>query len=283
VILPPIPPISRPAALAYSDPMFRTVVDVARHFAASGNIRGFLRALARQPLALFRVLLTVVRLPILDVSVTAGQAAVWFSEDFAPISTDIFTGRWAQAVLDLQPNDRTYLSGRRKQAVRTNVRNAQKLGVEAVTLADYGEWSSRTRQVLLSREDGLGMITQLRPPSPTQDLAYFAAVDAEGRPVVTTVVALFGECAVLVRSLSTPHHPAASPSRYLLHTFVRSELHKRGVRHLIGGTGVRSAPGLHYFQHLLGYELRNLRIHVLDGWDAGSSFVPDGVALSAAL
>jgi hypothetical protein len=109
------------------------------------------------------------------------------------------------------------------------------------------------------------MVSRLRPPPATQDMGYFLAIDDKGRSTATTVVALFKECAVLVWSFSSPDHPAASSSRYLLHTFMRSELRRRGVRHMIAGTGVGDAPGLHYFQHLLGYGLRNLQVTVQDG------------------
>jgi hypothetical protein len=152
------------------------------------------------------------------------------------------------------------------------MRNARKLGVEVASVPGYEEWSRMTRDILRSRPDAAD-ITPMRPPDATQDLAYFVAVDAGGRPVTTSVVVVFGEYAVLVRSLSAPEHPAAASSRYLLHTFMRSALRDRGVRHLIGGSGVRNAPGLHYFQHLLGYELRNLRIRVRDN-PAARSVLP---------
>ncbi len=62
------------------------------------------------------------------------------------------------------------------------MRNARKLGIEAVSLAGYEEWSSTTGEVLRSRPDGAGMITQMRPPPPSQDLAYFVAVDPRAVP-----------------------------------------------------------------------------------------------------
>jgi hypothetical protein len=290
VIPPHIPPISHPASLAYSDPMFRATVDIARHFTHSGRFRGLLGALARRPVILFRVLLAVARLPVVELSVTAGQAGALFSREFAPVDWPIFGGRFAQAVLDLDGDDQSYLSGRRRQALRTNMRHARNLGVESASVASYEEWTTATREVLLSRPHGQEMTTRLRPPPATQDMGYFVAVDDGGRAVATTVVALFNECAVLVWSFSAPDHPAASSSRYLLHTFMRSDLRRRGVRHLIGGTGVRDAPGLHYFQHLLGYEVRNLRIRVRETLEAQPAFVSnsrggaeDEVAMSSAL
>ena len=204
----------------------------------------------------------MVRLPVVHVSVSTSQATALFSRDFAPIAAPIFGGRLAQAVLDLEPDDQSYLSGRHRQALRTNMKHARKMGIEASSVGSYDEWSTATREVLRSRPGGPEMITRLRTPPATQDMGYFVAVDHSGRPVAISAAAIFTECAVLVWSLSAPDHPAASSSRYLLHTLMRSSLRRRGVRHLIAGTGVRDAPGLHYFQHLLGYEVRNLRIRV---------------------
>jgi hypothetical protein len=104
----------------------------------------------------------------------------------------------------------------------------------------------------------------MAPPSAGQDVGYFVANDHEGRPVAYSVVAVFNDCGVLTGMVSVPHHPAASPSRYLLHTFMRSDLRSRGVRHLVVGSAIGLSPGLQYFQYLLGYEVRNLRITVRD-------------------
>ena len=156
------------------------------------------------------------------------------------------------------------------------MRRARKLGVEASSVATYSEWSAAAEEVLRSRRGRPEAMTQLRPPASTQNMAYYVAVDDRHRPVAVSVVAIFTESAVLVWSLSVPDHPAALPSRYLLHTFMRSDLRGRGVRHLIGGTGVRDTPGVHLFQHFLGYEVRNLRIRVRKTSEALSTLARDG-------
>jgi hypothetical protein len=259
--------------MVYGDRMFRATADVARHFTGRGRLRGLIGAVARRPAALVRVLLVVPRLPVVEVSVSAGQAAALLSRDFAPIASPIFGGRFAQAVLDLEPDDDVYLSGRPRQALRTNMRRARTLGVEVTSLAGYDEWLTVTQEVLRSRPGSPETTTRLRPPPATQDMGYFVAIDDRGRPVAISCVALFTECAVLVWSLSAPDHPAASSARYLLHTYMRSDLRTQGARYLIAGTGVRDGPGLHYFQHLLGYEVRNLRIRIRESSDALSTLV----------
>ena len=185
-----------------------------------------------------RVLFAVARLPIVEVCITSAEAAALFSRDFTPISAPIFGGRLAQAVLDLEPDDQAYLSGRSRQALRTNMKHAQKRGVEVTRVASYGEWSAATQEILGPREGAQERLAQLRPPPDTQDMGYFVAVDDTGHPVAISAVAIFSDYAMLVWSLSAPDHPAASSSRYLLQQpTVRSNLRGQGVRHLIAGTG----------------------------------------------
>ena len=274
-MIPPHILIPHPASMAYGDPLFRATANLARHFARPGHFLSFLSALIRRPATLLRVLFAVARLPVVDVCVTSSQAAAWFSHDFAPIGAPIFGGKFAQAVLDLEAEDQAYLSGPPRQSLRRNMRRARKLGVEVCSVATYSEWSAAAEEVLRSRRGRPETMTQLRPPPSTQNMAYYVAVDDRHRPVAISVVAIFTESAVLAWSLSVPDHPAALPSRYLLHTFMRSDLRGRGVRHLIGGTGVRDRPGVHLFQHFLGYEVRNLRIRVRETSEALSTLARD--------
>jgi hypothetical protein len=195
------------------------------------------------------------------------HAAAWFSPVFAATGQPISPGRWAQAVLDLAPDDRAYLVGRRKQALRTNLRRARQQGVHVKALATYDEWFLTASEALRYRSWGPQVIGRMTPPADGQDMGYFIATDHEGRLVAISMVAIFNDCAVLLCLLSVPHHPAASSSRYLLHTGMRSDLRARGVRHLIVGSPLKESPGLQYFQHLLGYEMRNLDITVLDHAD----------------
>lgn len=57
-------------------------------------------------------------------------------------------------------------------------------------------------------------------------------------------------------------YPSASWARYQLHTFLALDLGRSGVRHLLVGSALRTAAGHQYFQHLLGYRARNLRVEV---------------------
>jgi hypothetical protein len=49
-----------------------------------------------------------------------------------------------------------------------------------------------------------------------------------------------------------------------LHTFLAFDLGRAGVRHLLVGSALRESAGNQYFQHLLGYRVRNLRLEVVE-------------------
>jgi hypothetical protein len=250
------------AALVYTDPLFQVTSELARRVSQSGRFRGVLGAILRHPLMVCGIMIGIWRLPVIEVTINRRQATAWFARRFPIVGEPIFGGRRAQAVLDLDADSEQYLAGRRKQALRTNLRHARQLGVQVQRVATYDEWFVAAREILRYRPDGQELIRQMQPTPPWQDMGYFVATDHEGRAVAFSLVAIFNDCAVLVWSLSLHHHPAGSSARYLLHTMMRSELRDRGVRHLIAGSAVRESAGLQYFQYLLGYEVRNLKIAV---------------------
>jgi hypothetical protein len=78
-------------------------------------------------------------------------------------------------------------------------------------------------------------------------------------------VALLGQFAVLFSMLSHQGRcPSASWARYQLHTFLALDLGCSGVKHLLVGSALREPAGNQYFQHLLGYRARNLRVEVIE-------------------
>jgi hypothetical protein len=87
------------------------------------------------------------------------------------------------------------------------------------------------------------------------------ARDAAGTPLAFAYVALFGQSAVLFAMFShSGRYPCASWARYQLHTCLALDLGSSGVEYLLVGSALRETAGNQYFQHLLGYHVRNLRI-----------------------
>ena len=95
--------------------------------------------------------------------------------------------------------------------------------------------------------------------------AHYVARDAHEALLAFAAVTLFGQFAVLLTMLShLDRHPGASWARYQLHTFLALELGRSRVKYLLVGSALRETVGNQYFQHLLGYRVRNLRVKITE-------------------
>jgi hypothetical protein len=236
--------------LVYGSREFAAASDWARSLPLSSL--AILGSVARHPAAL-RALVHIWRLPVTDLRVRQADAdAWWFGDWFSPG----LHKRLARAVVDLPTNGDCYLTGRARQALRTNLRHARSIGVTSAR-ASYKTWADASDAIQRARGE---------EPGPREDrhrgpAAYYVTRDADGTPLAFAGVALFGQFAVLFTLISGPdRRPETSWARYQLHTCLAVDLGGAGVRHLITGSALREPAGLQYFQHLLGYQPRNLRI-----------------------
>jgi hypothetical protein len=215
--------------------------------------------------ALIRVLVAVWQLPVVDLRVRPADADAWFGASFRPARRTIFSGRRAQAVLELPTAEKHYLAGRPKQALRTNLRHARDLGVTSGRIPTYEAWFEAASVILHARRDGPVVAREMDKPEPGQQVAYYVARDADETPLAFAGVAVFGQFAVLFTMLShLDRHPSASWARYQLHTFLALDLGRSGVKYLLVGSALRETAGNQYCQHLLGYRARNLRVEVIE-------------------
>jgi hypothetical protein len=222
--------------------------------------------------ALIRVLVTVWRLPVVDLRVRRADADTWFGAYFGPACRTVFSGLRAQAVLELPTVEERYLVGRTKQALRTNLRHARDLGVTSDRIPTYEAWFEAASVILHTRRDGPAVAGEMDKPGPGQQVAYYVARDAHKTPLAFAGVALFGQFAVLFSMLShLDRNPSASWARYQLHTFLALDLGCSGVKHLLVGSALRETAGNQYFQHLLGYRARNLRVEVIESGATGTT------------
>jgi hypothetical protein len=239
--------------LAYGSREFAAASDWARSLPPSPP--AIIGSVARHPTAL-QVLISIWRLPVTDLRVRQADAdAWWFGNWFGPGRHK----RLARAVLDLPAAGDRYLTGRAKQALRTNLRHARSIGVTSARVS-YRTWADAAAAVLhaCGEEPGLREDRHRRPA------AYYVARDARGTPLAYAGVALFGQFAVLFVMVSGPgRRPESSWARYQLHTCLAVDLGGAGVRHLLVGSALREPAGLQYFQHLLGYQPRNLRVKMV--------------------
>lgn len=246
--------------LRFGSREFRAASDLARRLPYSPPVSALIRSVLRDP-ALIRVFVAVWRLPVVDLRIPRADANAW--SEASPVGRMISGARRAQAVLELPTVEERYLAGRPKQALRTNLRHARELGVISERIPSYEAWSEAANVILQARHDDPDMALHTGRPSFGQQVAYYVARDADETPLVFARVALLGQFAALFTMFShQDRRPNASWARYQLHTFLALDLGCSGIRHLVVGSALRETAGTQYFQHLLGYRVRNLRVEV---------------------
>ena len=257
------PPVQR-RELRYGSWEFRAASELARRLPYSPRVSALIGSVVRDP-ALIRVFVAVWRLPVVDLRVRRADADAWSGANSGPVGRTIFSGRRAQAVLELPTVEEHYLAGRPRQALRTNLRHARELGVTSDRISTYEAWFEAASLILHAHPDGPAVAQETDEPGPGQQVAYYVARSADQTPLAFARVALFGEFAVLFTMLShLDRRPAASWARYQLHTFLALDLGCSGVKHLVVGSALRETVGNQYFQHLLGYRVRNLCVEVIE-------------------
>jgi hypothetical protein len=242
----------------YGSREFRAASDLSRRLpdSSSASAAALIGGAARQPAMMLRVSAAVWRLPVTDIRVRQADAdAWWFGHWFGP------RRRLGWVVLELPATEEHYLVGRPRQALRTNLRHARALGLTSSRVS-YEMWFEAVSAVMRPRGDKPG--PEQDRPEPGQQAAYYVARDARGAALAFAGAALFGQFAALFALVSRPdRQPDASWARYQLHTFLALDLGCSGVEHLLAGSAFRESAGTQYFQHLLGYRARNLRIKMI--------------------
>ncbi|HET6866770.1 MAG TPA: hypothetical protein VFH80_12705 [Solirubrobacteraceae bacterium] len=172
--------------------------------------------------------------------------------------------RFCRGVLLLPRDHADYLRGRRRQALRTNLRRAAAAGIRCEIVSDTGrafddisdvwrrQWGSLPEAEFELR------LNELRKSVARSEVTIAVARDARGRPLAMTA-ALIDETVCLIKHAVATSHDA----RWALHDHIVRMLIARQVRYLLadgGGTfGVLGfTHNLQHYQHLLGYELRHV-------------------------
>ena len=164
----------------------------------------------------------------------------------------------SHACLPLPPDAESYLRGRHRQAVRTNLHRADKIHLTCRPVPT--DWDA-TRQALragpfLSLAEKLDQLEQ-----PDSTLKSWAVFDSSGAVLGRAVALVDERTAVLLLLHGPTDMRVAHQTRYLLHTAVVSDLIKFGVHNLVVESILAAPAGLKYFAARLGY--RACRLHVV--------------------
>ena len=224
----------------------------------------FAAAVSRPRLAVaFVVLLCRTRPEQVDLSTSmTGQA---LSGYFNERAFGVFPqNRLCRGLLVLPEHHSDYLRGRRRQALRTNLRRAELAGIRCEAISDrrrafdeITEIVKRRRTLATQAEQQILASWQAMLEGP--EMTLVVARDRLGRPLAL-MAAVIDDAVCLIRLAVASSYEA----RWALHDHLVRIVIARGVKYLLGeGGGPFGALGfdanlLHY-QHLLGYELRHLR------------------------
>jgi hypothetical protein len=184
------------------------------------------------------------RLPSIEIRPSGSPTGRMIGEHFA-IRDDSGRLRYrdAQGVLPLPADFATYMRGRSRQAVRTNVGHARRAGVTTMSFAvdgwAPGEDDSRAAHIT---------------PGPIE--RWMALAPDGVTPVADSILSVDGDVALLHGMVAFSPH-----ARWLLHTAI--------VERLCGSCKVlltnsddayKLDPGTQHFQQLLGYQVMRLRL-----------------------
>ncbi|HEY5050094.1 MAG TPA: hypothetical protein VII50_04275 [Acidothermaceae bacterium] len=159
----------------------------------------------------------------------------------------------------LLPSDAdSYLRGRHRQAVRTNLHRADKIRLTCRPIPT--DWGETKRS--LHRGTFASLVKEIDRIEQRDAVVKSWAVFDSGGQVLGRAVALVDERTAVLLLLHGPMDlSVAHQTRYLLHTAVVADLIRRGVRNLVIESILGAPPGLKYFAARLGY--RACRIQVV--------------------
>jgi hypothetical protein len=161
-------------------------------------------------------------------------------------------------VLILPSDHSAYVRGRRRQAVRTNLRNASDAGITCDVLCDRRRALDDLQTVFDRRRVPVDPDNDWRSWAGGPETTYLVARDRRSRPLAAAAVVI-DESVCLIKLAVASDHLA----RWALHDHLVRLLIARGVRYVVAAGGgpfgaLGLGPGVQHYQHLLGYELRHV-------------------------
>jgi hypothetical protein len=217
-------------------------------------------ALARRPGAAVQTAGYLARLPTVSISLSDGPAGRAIRSLLAARTVRVFpTGRLAQAVLPLDGNVDLTVSGRQRQALRTNLRRGHALGLAVHRVPDLECFLDLAHEVGLRRGDGTADREAVGAVHPSIHRGY-VVTDPRGVPEGYLLLAVDTHTAWMLRSVGARPGRSAALCQYLLHAAAVRDLVQSQVRCLVADGALSVPDGIGYLQRRLGYRVCNIRI-----------------------
>jgi hypothetical protein len=235
-----------------------------RLWEASGSAGGRARARLLTAGAAARVAVDLMRVDAATIAPPPTPAGRLLREALGHGIGPALVPRLLLSVLKLPATPEEYLRGRPRQAVRTGVRNAGRLGLTVERVLDPGDRLRVFTDLAMAREDfGDGAVLQRTAQvvaEPSSVVQYVSAPQEARVCIAVAVVA--GWWAYLTHLTSRPGAAPRSEARYLIHTRLVEVSIARGVDELWADGPLTTPPGVQQFQRRLGYECARPRV----GW-----------------
>jgi len=170
--------------------------------------------------------------------------------------------RLCRGVLVLPPDHRSYLVGRHRQALRTNLRRATRAGIQCEVISNADDAMTAVQAIIARRrkrpDDLALLLAEWKAILARPEMTIFVAHNADGESVALAAVVIDQELCLIQIAIACDH-----AARWALHDHIVRALIESGARVLFAeGGGPFGALGfeseLYRFQRLLGYELRHL-------------------------
>jgi hypothetical protein len=200
----------------------------------------------------------VCRLPRLEVTLTDTRGGRTIRQHLEKRVLGVPQNRLAQGILFLPESGAEYTSGRRRQALRTNLHRAREERIRCTCARDLSR-----RKCLLEawihggshEEEPTHALEKWLAAAPAE-ADWWIATDSEETPLAVGVITMDSEWALLHDLVSRSHS-----ARWLLHTAMVVDAIEAGVRYICvrEGNALLLDSGTRYFQRLLGYQITNLR------------------------
>ena len=190
------------------------------------------------------------RLPEADIRLTGTPNGRMIEQHLAIREGRRWRYRNAQGVLRLPDDFATYMRGRSRQAVRTNVGHARRAGLTAASFA-VDDWAP-------------GIVDTRRPFIDAGPIERWMVLDADGTVVADSILSVDENVALLHGMVAFRDH-----ARWLLHTAIVERLCGNCDLLLTNSEDAYlMSPGAQHFQRLLGYEVARLRVRGVRGRDS---------------
>jgi hypothetical protein len=211
--------------------------------------RGVLRSAA--------LLRSVARLPSEALYLSAGPSGRYIR---ALLPRRLMDARRLVAIstLTLPKSFEDYVRGRSRQAFRTNCSRARQAGVTIEQVNDPACARQRVHEVFTGRNTPADAAWSVRRTE-LQEGEFWFAVDAGRRTLVFAEIIVDDEAAML-NAMIAARRSGSSEARYLLMAELFRSLSQRGVHHVVVNRALSLPPGLIYFQKLLGFSPKNLKV-----------------------